>query len=50
MTSSFIAFDLLDKLLTFNASLRWTAEQALTHPYLTQYSDPDDEVTNLLPN
>jgi serine/threonine protein kinase len=39
-----LAFDLLDKLLTFNPSLRYTAEQALTHPYLTQYSDPEDEV------
>jgi serine/threonine protein kinase len=35
--------DLLDKLLTFNPSLRYTAEEALNHPYLTQYSDPDDE-------
>ena len=40
------AFDLLDKLLTFNPSIRYTAEQALGHPYLSQYSDPDDEVTN----
>lgn len=40
----FLAFDFLDKLLTFNPSLRYTAEQALSHPYLSQYSDPDDEV------
>ncbi|CAF1612805.1 unnamed protein product [Rotaria magnacalcarata] len=40
---SLLAFDLLDKLLTFNPSLRLTAEQTLSHPYLTQYSDPDDE-------
>jgi serine/threonine protein kinase len=39
-----IAFDFLDKLLIFNPSLRYTAEQALSHPYLTQYSDPEDEV------
>ncbi|CAF4601733.1 unnamed protein product [Rotaria sp. Silwood2] len=40
---SSLAFDLLDKLLTFNPSLRYTAEQALSHLYLTQYSDPEDE-------
>ncbi|CAF3360629.1 unnamed protein product [Rotaria socialis] len=40
---SSLAFDLLDKLLTFNPSLRLTAEQTLSHPYLAQYSDPDDE-------
>jgi len=36
-------FDLLEKLLTFNPSNRYTTEQALNHPYLSQYSDPDDE-------
>lgn len=41
-----IAFDLLDKLLTFNPSIRYTAEQSLNHPYLSQYSDPDDEVNS----
>lgn len=37
------ALDLLDKMLTFNPNKRITVEQALQHPYLTQYYDPDDE-------
>jgi serine/threonine protein kinase len=44
MNSSPLAFDFLDKLLTFNPSKRYTAEQALSHSYLLQYSDPEDEV------
>ena len=42
-----LAFDLLEKLLTFNPSIRYTAEQALSHPYLSQYSDPEDEVRKI---
>lgn len=38
------ALDLLDKMLTFNPNRRITVEQALAHPYLEQYYDPDDEV------
>ena len=38
------ALDLLDKMLTFNPHKRITVEQALAHPYLEQYYDPDDEV------
>ncbi len=38
------ALDLLDKMLAFNPHKRITVEQALTHPYLEQYYDPDDEV------
>lgn len=38
------ALDLLEGLLTFNPSNRLTVEQALRHPYLEQYYDPDDEV------
>ncbi len=38
------ALDLLGKMLTFNPHKRITVEQALAHPYLEQYYDPDDEV------
>lgn len=37
------ALDLLDKLLTFNATKRVTVVDALAHPYLAQYYDPSDE-------
>lgn len=40
-----IALDLLGKMLTFNPHQRITVEEALSHPYLEQYYDPDDEVT-----
>ena len=43
----FPALDLLDRMLTFNPNNRITVEQALAHPYLEQYYDPDDEVRNL---
>ena len=39
-----IALDLLDKMLTFNPHKRISVEQALAHPYLEQYYDPEDEV------
>ena len=38
------ALDLLDKMLTFNPHRRITVEEALAHPYLEQYYDPQDEV------
>lgn len=38
------ALDLLDKMLTFNPHRRITVEEALAHPYLDPYYDPDDEV------
>lgn len=38
------ALDLLDKMLTFNPNNRISVEEALAHPYLEQYYDPDDEV------
>ena len=39
-----VALDLLDKMLTFNPHKRISVEQALAHPYLEQYYDPEDEV------
>ncbi|XP_037070098.1 mitogen-activated protein kinase p38b-like isoform X1 [Pollicipes pollicipes] len=41
-----LAIDLLEKMLQLDADLRPTAEQALAHPYLSQYSDPTDEPTS----
>ncbi len=37
------ALDFLHKTLTFDPKKRMTVEQALAHPYLTAYHDPDDE-------
>ncbi|KAF8796993.1 Mitogen-activated protein kinase 1 like protein [Argiope bruennichi] len=37
------ALDLLDKMLTFNSHRRITVEDALSHPYFTEYYDPEDE-------
>ena len=39
------AIDLLMKLLDMDPDKRPTAEQALSHPYLAKYHDPEDEVT-----
>ena len=41
------ALDLLDKMLTFNPNNRISVEEALAHPYVEQYYDPDDEVSAL---
>ncbi len=38
-----LALDLLERLLAFNPTKRITVEQALQHPYLEPYHDPDDE-------
>ncbi|KAG9509590.1 Mitogen-activated protein kinase 14, partial [Fragariocoptes setiger] len=40
-----LAIDLLDKMLKLDSDLRPNAEEALAHPYLAQYADPDDEPT-----
>lgn len=40
-----LAIDLLDQMLRLDSDLRPTAEQALAHPYLAQYGDPNDEPT-----
>ncbi|BFZ60742.1 mitogen activated protein kinase [Saitoella coloradoensis] len=38
-----LAIDMLEKLLTFNPLKRITVEEALKHPYLEPYHDPEDE-------
>jgi len=38
-----LAIDFLTKTLTFDPKKRITVEQALAHPYLEAYHDPDDE-------
>lgn len=43
------ALDLLEKLLVFDPSLRLTAEEALAHPYLQQFSCVEDEPIVLQP-
>ena len=35
--------DILDKLLSFNPMARMAKEQALAHPYIDEYYEPDDE-------
>lgn len=42
------ALDLLDKMLTFNPSKRISIEDALAHPYLEQYYEPNDEVNCII--
>ncbi|SGY49954.1 BQ5605_C001g00840 [Microbotryum silenes-dioicae] len=40
-----LALDLLERCLTFNPKKRITVEEALAHPYLEPYHDPEDEPT-----
>ncbi len=46
---SFIAFDLLQSMLTFNPNDRASAEEAIQHPYLNIYSCASDEPQELDP-
>ncbi|XP_033123707.1 extracellular signal-regulated kinase 2-like isoform X2 [Anneissia japonica] len=39
------AIDLLAKLLPFNPDKRLTAEQALAHPYVARFHNPDEEIS-----
>jgi len=39
------AIDMLQKLLMFNPEKRMTAEQALEHPYVSQFHVPEEEIT-----
>lgn len=41
--SPFDAVDLMKKLLVFNPEKRWTADEALRHPYVAPFHNPDDE-------
>ncbi|POW12874.1 hypothetical protein PSTT_04199, partial [Puccinia striiformis] len=43
--ASVLAIDFLNKTLTFDPKKRLTVEQALQHPYLEAYHDPEDEPT-----
>lgn len=38
------ALDLLGHLLAFNPNNRYTVEQALQHPYLKDFHDPEEEI------
>ncbi|KAI9141799.1 putative MAK2 protein [Paraphysoderma sedebokerense] len=40
-----MAIDMLEQLLTFNPTKRITVDEALRHPYLEPYHDPEDEPT-----
>lgn len=46
-SASDLALNLLERLLTFNPMRRISVEEALKHPYLEPYHDPDDEPTVL---
>ncbi len=43
LKTSDLALDLLEKLLAFNPVKRITVDEALKHPYLEPYHDPEDE-------
>lgn len=39
------AIDLLKRLLHFNPDKRLTAEQALSHPYVAKFHNPEEEIS-----
>jgi mitogen-activated protein kinase 7 len=43
LTILIIALDLLERLLAFDPAQRITVEEALEHPYLSIWHDPNDE-------
>lgn len=43
LSLSFAALDFLEQILTFSPMDRLTAEEALSHPYMSIYSFPMDE-------
>lgn len=49
MASLCSALDFMEKILTFNPMDRLTAEEALAHPYMADYSFPLDEPVSLHP-
>ena len=49
LSSLSTALDFLEKILTFNPIDRLTAEEALAHPYMADYSFPLDEPVSLHP-
>ncbi len=49
LSSLSAALDFLEKILTFNPMDRLTAEEALAHPYMADYSFPLDEPVSLHP-
>jgi mitogen-activated protein kinase 7 len=44
-----LGLDLLEKLLVFDPKNRITAEEGLSHEYLSMYHIPDDEPTHSKP-
>ena len=44
LVSIFLAVDLLEKMLVLDPDNRITANDALQHPYISKYHDPEDEV------
>ena len=44
-TQDEVVIDLLLKLLQFNPKKRLTAEEALEHPYVADFHNPEEEIT-----
>ena len=47
MLPSLAAIDLLEQMLKLDPDQRITSEEAIRHPYLAKYHDPEDEVSTL---